>query len=170
MKFWVTHCWKPFCRNSMHLVLDVHRAQKTKAIQKMLEEDCQTSITYIPGGCTSLVQPLDVSFNKPFKSAVERLATQHLQDNLDTYVKGQINASERHILFTKWVGQTWEEVSANRDMVIRSFKKCGIAVPIDGSEDHEINIKGLDDYVVEDEVYTDEDPFADDDCEVDPIY
>ena len=153
----------------MHLVLDVHRAQKTEAIQKMLEEDCQTSITYIPGGCTSLVQPLDVSFNKPFKSAVERLATQHLQDNLDTYVKGQINASERHILFTKWVGQTWEEVSANRDMVIRSFKKCGIAVPIDGSEDHEINIKGLDDYVVEDEVYTDEDPFADDDCEVDPF-
>ena len=94
---------------------------------------------------------------------MEHLATQHLQDNLDTYVKGQINASERRILFTKWVGQAWEEVSANRDMVIRSFKKCGIAVPIDGSEDHQINIKGLDDYVVEDEVCTDED------CEEDPF-
>ena len=44
-------------------------------------------------------------------------------------------------------------------------------VPIDGFEDHEINIKGLDDYVVEDEdeVCTDEDPFADDDCEEDPF-
>ena len=53
---------------------------------------------------------MDCSFNKPFKSAVERLTAQHLQDNLDTYVKGQINASESRILFTEWVGQEWEEV------------------------------------------------------------
>ena len=34
-------------------------------------------------------------------------------------------------------------------MIIRSFKKCGIAVQIDGSEDDQININGLDDYKVE---------------------
>ena len=51
-------------------------------------------------------------------------------------------------------------------MIIRSFRKCGISVAIDGSEDSEINISGLDGYEVgesdsestEDE---DDDPFAD---------
>ena len=30
----------------MHLVLDVHRAQKTEAIINMLQDECQT---YVPG-------------------------------------------------------------------------------------------------------------------------
>ena len=84
-----------FCSGPMHLVLDAHRAQKTQEIQDVLEEEYNTSITYVPGGCTSLVQPVDVSFNKPFKSTVERQATQHMQENLDSYVHSRINASAR---------------------------------------------------------------------------
>jgi hypothetical protein len=42
-------------------------------------------------------------------------------------VRGRITASER-ILFTKWVGKAWEEISAKKDMIIRSLKKYGIAV------------------------------------------
>ena len=163
MRFWAKTCWKPSCSGPMHLVLDVHRAQKTEEIQDILEAECSTSITYVPGGCTSLVQPVDVSFNKPFKSAVERQATQHMLENLDSYVYGRINASARRVLITKWVGQAWQEISADKEMVIRSFKKCGISVPIDGSEDDGIHIQGLDDYAVEDDVeYTDDDPFSDD--------
>ena len=97
MWFWIKNCWKPSCSGPMHLVLDVHRAQKTEEIQNTLEAEYNTSITYmyIPGGYTFLVQPVDVhvSFNKPFKSAVERQATQHMQENLDSYVYGQINAN-----------------------------------------------------------------------------
>jgi len=150
----------------MHLIMDVHSAQKSDTIQTILEEECNTEVTYVPGGCTSLVQPIDVVFNKPFKTVVDRLATTHMQENLDAYVTGGLSASRRSVLITKWVGQAWEEVSANKDMIIRSFRKCGISVAIDGSEDSEINISGLDGYEVgesdsestEDE---DDDPFAD---------
>ena len=78
-------------------------------------------------------------------------------------MRGEINASKRHILLTKWIGQTWEEISSKKEMVCRSFKKCGISVAIDGSEDDEINIKGLEDYSVGDEgdATDDEDPFDD---------
>ena len=31
----------------------------------------------------SLIQPLDVTFNKPFKSEVEKLANEHIQPNLE---------------------------------------------------------------------------------------
>ena len=36
--------------------------------------------------------------------------------------------------------------SAERHAAIRSFVKCGIALPISGSKDSEINIDGLLDY------------------------
>lgn len=74
-----------------------------------------------------------------------------------------MNASARRVLFTKWVGKAWEEVSANRDMIVRSFEKVGIAVPIDGSGDDQINIEGLEEYSVdmsEEESTDTEDPFA----------
>ena len=49
MKFWSRSCWKPVCENSMHLVMDVHRAQMTEDVKKILEDECFTDITYIPG-------------------------------------------------------------------------------------------------------------------------
>ena len=88
MKFWVRHCWKSSCDPPMHLILDVHSAQKSNAIQTILEKECNTEVTFVPGGCTSLVQPIDVAFNKPFKSVVDRLVTAHMQENLDAYVTG----------------------------------------------------------------------------------
>ena len=109
----------------------------------------------------SIVQPVDVVFNAPFKAAVERETTKHLQENLDSYVQGRINASERRVLITKWVGAAWEELSTRTDMVVRSFIKCGISVPPDGSRDDEINLNGLEDYTVnsedEGDLFTDED-------------
>ncbi len=124
-------------------------------------------VFYHAAGCTSLVQPLDVSFNKPFKVAVERLSTKHMQDNLDAYQNGNINASARRVLFTKWVGEAWEEISRNKEMVIRSFKKTGIAIAADRSEDNEINIEGLTGYTIESE--EDDELDSDDSSEDDPF-
>ena len=48
-------------------------------------------------------------------------------------------------------------------LIIRFSKKCGISIPIDGFEDEEINIEGLENYAVgesDDEATDDEtDPF-----------
>ena len=111
-------------------VLDVHKAQKTDAVQSLLRDKCKTEPVFVPTGTTHLVQPVDIVFNAPFKQAVDREATKHLHDNLDEYMRGTINASERRVLFTKWVGAAWDKVLANTDMVIRSFGKCGISIPI----------------------------------------
>jgi hypothetical protein len=62
------------------------------------------------------LQPIDVSFNAPFKAAVDRLATNHVQEHLQDYVRGSIPAGERRVLFIKWIGQAWQEVSANKEM------------------------------------------------------
>ena len=71
-----------------------------------------------------------------------------MTENLNLYVENKLSASQRRILITKWVGQAWSEVSLRKDMISRSFEKCGILVPIDGSKDELINIKGPQDYKV----------------------
>ena len=165
MMSWIRQQWKPACSGEMVLVLDVHKAQKTEQIKSLLRDTCKTEPVFVPAGTTGLVQPVDVVFNAPFKARIDQLATMHMQENVDDYIRGKFTASERRILFTKWVGQAWKEISAKKDVIVRSFKKCGISVAIDGSEDSAINITGLEDYQVsesEDEA-TDDDtnPFED---------
>ena len=98
---WICQQWKPACScncscsGTMLLVLNVHKAQTTDAIKECLRKDCKTEPVFVPAGTTSLVQPVDAVFNVPFKAAVEREAAKHLQENLNSYVEGGINASER---------------------------------------------------------------------------
>ena len=59
-------------------------------------------------------------------------------------------------------------MSANKEMVVRSFQKCGISVPTDGSKDDEINVNSLQNYKVGDdddsecELGEESNPFEDD--------
>jgi len=48
------------------LVLDLFRAHKTAEVLDTFSAN-DIVVSMIPGGCTSLVQPLDVSINRPFK-------------------------------------------------------------------------------------------------------
>lgn len=82
MEQWVKTSWKLFAKDDILLVLDLHRAQKTDRIKELLNE-CGTTPVFVPTGCTSIFQPLDVSFNAPLKRRVESAAAQHMQDNLD---------------------------------------------------------------------------------------
>ena len=168
MLHWCRHMWKrPFSidfKKPKLLIADVHKAQTTDNVIAFLKRETTTSVVLVPAGCTSLVQPLDVSFNGVFKSVVERLQNDHMHQNLDKYVSGTIPAGQRRILFSKWVGEAWAEVSKNKEMIRRAFEKCGISVPFDGSKDEAIKIKGLDGYRVR---LTDADDTDDDLFELD---
>ena len=152
MNYWVSNMWRrPFAPEAQKpklLIADVHKAQKTPAIVDKLKRECKTEVVLVPPGCTSLVQPLDVSFNGEFKAVIDELQTKHMHDNLEQYVQNSLSASARRVLITKWVGAAWSQVSQKKEMVQRAFKKCGISVSIDGSEDAAINIRGLEEYTV----------------------
>ena len=159
---WAKNCWKPMVREPM-LVLDLHRAQKTDRIQEVLAKDCDTTPVFVPAGLTNILQPLDVSFNAPFKEKVEAAAAQHMQANLDQYLNGKFTAGQRRVLLTKWVGDAWEMFSETKGIAVRAFKKCGISTAADGSEDFEIHLENLEDYEfrMEDPDCGEGDPFAD---------
>ena len=55
-----------FGRKRGLLVLDVFKCHTQPEIKQRLAKG-NTDIAIIPGGMTSMIQPLDVSINKPFK-------------------------------------------------------------------------------------------------------
>ena len=152
MKEWIsTKCANPFKNPIGHnsdgkiLIADVHRAQQTDSVKVLLKKH-KTSLVNIPPGCTSRVQVDDVLINKPFKDEVRSMFEDHLDKNLDEYVHGKIDASQQRVLMTKWIGEAWSKVGKMKDSIIRTFKKCGLWVVLDRSENDEVNIKGLPEY------------------------
>ena len=127
------------------LVADVHRAQQTVNLKKLLQNK-YTLLINVPPGCTSRVQPLYVSINKPFKHAIREQFKKHLSENLHLYTENKLPVSERRVLTTKWVVEGWEKVSQNKEIIKRSFVKCGISHNLDGTEDNDINIEWIPDY------------------------
>ena len=121
------------------MVADVHRAQQTANVKKFLQNKCTLLINVSPG-CTSRVQPVNVSINKPFKHVIQEQFKKYLSENLHLYTENKLRVSERRVV------EGWENVSRNKEIIKRSFVKCGISDNLDGTEDNDINIEGIPDY------------------------
>jgi len=109
----------------------------------------------IPPGCTGLVQPLDISVNKPFKSILRDILDDLLNDyevrhQLDLRELNRSDSSaigERQILVTHAVAQAWEQFTSSqayKELIVSTFRKLGLTLPIDGLCDDELSIKGID--------------------------
>ena len=61
-----------------------------------------------------VVQPVDVVFNALFKAAIDKMATAHLQENLDNYMQEKIKKASLHKV--GWSSR--EDISHRKDMVI----------------------------------------------------
>ena len=139
------------------LLNDDHRAQQTGDVKCMLTRK-KTELINIPPGCTSRVQVVEVSVSKPFKDRVRYQFEEHLDKNVTRYMKGDIKVAERRILLTQWVANAWSHVCSKKEMIQRSFKKCGLNNALDGSENGLVNIEGLPEYAM---------PRIDDDAQID---
>ena len=98
MKAWIDREWSNTftnphnpCSSGKILVADVHTAQQTEAVKTALGK-YKTELVNVPPGCTSRVQPLDVSVNKPFKEEVKRQHEKHTSDNLQLYTESKLSA------------------------------------------------------------------------------
>ena len=49
--------------------------------------------------------------------------------------------------FHKWLGDVWDHVCAEKkDMITKSFKKCGMFNDVNGKENHLVKLKRMPDY------------------------
>lgn len=130
---WIRRVWGPNADDVRRLlVLDQVPIHKTEAAREALYAR-DTDVALIPGGCTSILQPADVSWMKPFKDALrERWATFFRVGELTPKGNAKKPSRQNVVDFVA-------EASLSEDTVRRSFKRCGISTSLDGTEDGELN-------------------------------
>jgi len=132
--FWLRKLWGRNSARRRLLVWDAFRAHLTNPVKDFLRNHCNTDMCVIPGGCTSRLQPADVSWNKPFKDRLRELYDEWLfSGRVEKTPKGNRRAPPKPLLL-QWIKTAWDSITP--EIVRKSFKKCGITVAMDGSEDH----------------------------------
>ncbi|KAI0855431.1 DDE superfamily endonuclease-domain-containing protein [Xylaria cubensis] len=127
------------------LVMDSAAFHLTEQIRKVLKAGNMTS-AIIPAGLTGYLQPLDVSFNGPFKVWLREETDLYLEE-LDHL--GQLPESwtigQRRVMATHVVGNAWKRAFTpeNKALVAKSFVVTGISIHPDGRDDCLISIKGI---------------------------
>lgn len=123
--------------------LDLMGSHKTPAVLELLNNSNITP-SLIPSGCTGLVQPLDVSINKPLKELVRDLTDQRIFDLESAADFERWTVGDRRVMTTHCVGEAFDQFHTTKaNLISRSFRKTGLSLPINGSLDSELDIKGF---------------------------
>ena len=116
--------------------------QSQESIQ-MAEEWCNSNVIIIPGGCTSIVQPMDKCINKPFKESMRQSWQCWMHEDPAKTKMGNLKQSTRQDAI-KWVSKAWDSIK--QETIVNAFLICGISNTPDCSEDDHVS----DDHVSDD--------------------
>jgi hypothetical protein len=114
------------------LILDSFRGHMTEEVKKILKSR-NTDQVIIPRVLTSMLQPLDVCINWPFKATIKEQYTQWMATGEHEFKPtGKIKQPDVEQL-CQWIREAWARISPA--LIEKSFKKCGISNKFDGTED-----------------------------------
>ena len=85
----------------------------------------------IPPGLTSSCKPLDISINKPFKD--------HIKQKYRDFVLPIKILKPTPDYIIKWVSEVWWSDHISENIIKNSFKKAGLNLKLNGSEDLAFN-------------------------------
>ena len=135
-KIWIAKVWRSrpggLKKEKSLLVWDMFRSHRVDSVIKSVRLS-NTDVAVIPGGLTSVLQPLDVSLNKPFKDRLREKWNTWMLEGEKSFTKGGAMRAPALPTLCTWVKESWDAVG--EDLVIRAFKKCGISNSLDGTED-----------------------------------
>ncbi|CAG8751711.1 644_t:CDS:1, partial [Acaulospora morrowiae] len=101
------------------LVYDSFKAHLTDSIKKEMKKT-NAYVVVIPGGLTSMCQPLDVSINRPFKIAIRRYWHEWMASGeVKKTTNGNLKRASLDIV-CKWIISAWDEISP--EIIQRAFR------------------------------------------------
>ena len=99
----------------------------------------QTQYVYIPSGLTPYLQPLDIGINKPFKTRIKNSYLNFQISSIDknnSLIMNKPNKVSKTDMISFVSNAWWDEKDGIKsNFIINSFKKSGITLKMDGSED-----------------------------------
>ena len=114
------------------LVWDMFKSHLCENIKTTIKR-INTDIAVIPSGLTSILQPLDVCLNKPFKDGLRKCWNEWMVSGDHTFTAAGNMCAASLTNVCEWVVKSWDNISI--ESVQKSFKKCGISNAMDGTED-----------------------------------
>lgn len=164
LKIWLKQVWcsRPggLRKEKSLLVWDMFKCHLMDSVVAQLRSQ-KTDIAVIPGGLTSIVQPLDVCLNKPFKDYMRDLWSNWMIEGEKTFTKGGSMRAPTLETLCEWIVQAWGTIRL--ETVVYSFKKCSISNALDGTEDDILWDENVSDAMTEDEEAADDPMMAEDD-------
>lgn len=150
MEWWIENVL-PWSMNSrLLLIMDLANMHTSEGTLGHLRER-NVDVVFVPAGCTSIVQPVDVGIVKQFKSRVrndweEWMRLEHERENTRA---GNIRQPSREDLM-HWVGNSWAMEEQNT--IRATFSRCRIPIHMTVDENQYItessiyagNMYGLD--------------------------
>lgn len=132
MQYWLKNIWRRKTERRL-LVWDSFSAHITPEIKKNVRVDYNSDMAVIPGGCTSKLQPCDVSWNKPFKDIFRDFYDEWVLEGDVNLTRGGNRKQPDRIQLLKWVKAAWDGI--NPEIIKKSFVVTGISAHMDGSQD-----------------------------------
>ena len=121
---WIQKVWAPYVDGNRALLsLDMFSGHLTDRVKDTLDK-CGTKMLVIPGGCTSVLQPLDVSINKPFKVYIRQRWCERMASEAETGV-AKITPASKAILM-EWIKTAADLVEKKPNTITKSFEVTGI--------------------------------------------
>lgn len=80
-----------------------------------------------------MLQPLDVSINKPMKAAMRQKWSHWMATGEKSFTAGGRRRAPDLVTVCQWIMDAWRELDPT--IITRAFKKCCISNILDGAED-----------------------------------
>ena len=110
----------------------MHLSKPVRSILRSTNTQC----VLIPGGMTSMLQPLDVSINKPFKDRMRAKGQNWMLAGQHSFTAGGRIPKVELDEICRWISDAWDNIPP--DMFAKLCRKCCITNTLDGTEDEEI--------------------------------
>ena len=139
---WVAEVLAPYVEEAPEgivpvLFLDSYRAHMMASVVERIQA-LGIDVFHIPGGCTGLCQPVDVGFNKPFKTLMRNQWDEWMMSKWEQITAADNTPKPTRRIVSEWVLAAYNEFSPH--VIRNSWTKTGYAWFDKRTEDPEVVI------------------------------
>ena len=144
------------------VIYDVFKGHMGEEVQSLLEDNKIFYVT-VPNNCTDILQPLDLSVNKPFKDKLRKGFSEWYAEEVTKQIENGtgvdcVNVDMRMSvikeLSSRWIMSAYDHIRSSPDIICNGFRKAGITSAIENG------IEASDPLISATFRESDDDPFA----------